>query len=42
MGLLATFQVHFLFPSLEVCNELIFILIIKRGREGDDLRGYID
>jgi hypothetical protein len=37
MGLLATSQVHFIFPNLEVCHELIFIPIIKRGKEGGDL-----
>jgi hypothetical protein len=30
---------HFVFPRLGlVCHEQIFILIIKRGREGSDLR----
>jgi hypothetical protein len=41
MSLLTTSQFHFIFSRVEVCQELISILIIKCGRDDDDLRGYM-
>jgi hypothetical protein len=37
MCLLATFQFYFIFLRVEVCEELIFIPIIKLGRDDGDL-----
>jgi hypothetical protein len=38
MGLLVTSQFHFLVSRVEVSHILVFLAIIKRGREGGDLR----
>jgi hypothetical protein len=41
MRLLATFQFYFLVSRVEVSHVLVFLVTIKRGREGGDLRGSI-
>jgi hypothetical protein len=38
MGYLPLPMFYFIFSRTEVCHELVSIPIIKRGREGSDLR----